>query len=897
MSASHNLTPALTAFVGREADLARLAERLGAGARAVTLTGGAGFGKSRLGRELGLRQAGDEGWSGGVWFVSLARQQAGPELCGAVAAALRSTGAGEAERESAAMGERLRTLGRTLLIVDELEPVLPAARQAFAQWLARAPELVVVALSREALSLEGEARHVLGPLPTAASGRDGEGEAERLFVLRAEAVDPGFAERVGASAAVTELVRRLDGNPLAIELAAARMAVLSPEALLARLDDRFRWLRAGASGRGLRESLDESWEALAPGEQRALMQLSLFRGSASLDALEHVLAPAPATELVDALLRKSLLTPTPQPGADGGRRFALYESVRAYARERLADDPALEQATRRQLAAWCEAFAARQAAALETDASARARLLLRDELGNLSEAIDALMSAPPTAAAAESVATLLLALEPVFRREGAAARGLEALTRLGPLMSLLPSARRAALLVARGGLLAARNDEDAATKAFEAALQVAREATDRRLEGFVLMRTSALLHFGGFDRLEGSLREAVAALTEAGDERELAEARAALAVLRVEQGDQAEAQRLFADAIPWMRKRRLVHLLGPALNNLAMSYGLEGRWAEAAGTFREALTAAREDGYRRLECVVLRNLGECALREEDPRGARAFFEAARAVARDVGDVRIQGVSTAFLAAIELLEGAADRAWALGVEARDRLAQAWSDPVAEGLLHAVLALAEAHRGDPTAEASLARARLLLAPSGDPMLRHTHALYAVHLSLLRGATTAAEARARADAISAAAAEPPAGPGPSRRHQVQFARTLLDATLSRGSRTDVDTSQPGLTISADGRHFVTAEGEHVSLARKASARRVLARLAAERLSGAGRALDVEALFEAGWPGDQTGEPHRSNRVYVLVTKLRAAGLRDALAHDGDGYLLDPNVPVTIA
>jgi predicted ATPase/DNA-binding SARP family transcriptional activator len=248
---------------------------------------------------------------------------------------------------------------RLLVVLDNCEHVIGAAA-ALAETLLRAcPGVTVLATSREPLGVPGELVRPVEPLPPST--------AFRLFAERAAAVRPGF-DPAGDAATVEEICRRLDGLPLAIELAAARLRVLTPRQIADRLDDRFRLLTAGSRTvlprqQTLRAVVDWSWELLSAAEQTALRRLAVFAGGCTLEAAEAVLAEPDSLELIGQLVDKSLLVvdrdPTPPSGTDvgGEPRYRLLETIHEYAAERAAEHPADRAATARRHTAYYRDFA------------------------------------------------------------------------------------------------------------------------------------------------------------------------------------------------------------------------------------------------------------------------------------------------------------------------------------------------------------------------------------------------------------------------------------------------------------------------------------------------------------------------------------------------------------
>ncbi|MBW3663126.1 MAG: winged helix-turn-helix domain-containing protein [Actinobacteria bacterium] len=352
-----NLPTALTPFVGRQLELVDLAERL-ASARLVTLTGPGGCGKTRLATEAAARMA--SAWREGVWFVDLAPVATGDRVVEAVARALGVRGeSGEPLTERLVSYLRMR---RVLLVVDNCEQVIEASAGLVTRLLQGCPDVTVLATSREALGVPGEVRWPVPPLgippedeeamrPIEALSHDG----VQLFVERATAAFPGFAPDREMLGAVSRICRRLDGLPLAIELAAARMTALSPHQLADRLDDLLGLLGqvrpADARHRTMRATLAWSWQLLDEGERTLLRRLAVFPGGCSLAAAEAMLADhdvertAPGALVLGRLVDKSLMMR--MAGVDGEPRYRMSEVVRQYALERLADAGEDELARRR----------------------------------------------------------------------------------------------------------------------------------------------------------------------------------------------------------------------------------------------------------------------------------------------------------------------------------------------------------------------------------------------------------------------------------------------------------------------------------------------------------------------------------------------------------------------
>ncbi|MFD6904695.1 BTAD domain-containing putative transcriptional regulator [Streptomyces sp. NPDC060077] len=355
-----NLRARLTSFVGRERDIETIRADLAA-ARLVTLLGAGGAGKTRLSQEAAetVRQTTPDG----VWLAELAPvddPDAVPEavltavgaretvLYGAGAESMRAV----TDRNTDPVARLAEHCGprRMLLILDNCEHVVEAAAHLVEALLERCPGLTVLATSREPLGVRGELLRPVEPLP--------EPVALRLLADRGVAARPGFRTDADddTAAACAEICRRLDGLPLAIELAAARLRMLTPRQIADRLDDRFRLLTSGSRTvlprqQTLRAVVDWSWDLLDEDERDVLCRLSVFAGGCDLAAAEAVCGPA-ALDALGSLVDKSLVVAAPSGG--DGMRYRLLETVAEYAGERLDESGRRPDAERAHLTYYRE---------------------------------------------------------------------------------------------------------------------------------------------------------------------------------------------------------------------------------------------------------------------------------------------------------------------------------------------------------------------------------------------------------------------------------------------------------------------------------------------------------------------------------------------------------------
>ncbi|MGV9776821.1 BTAD domain-containing putative transcriptional regulator [Streptosporangium sp. NPDC003464] len=319
--ASGTLPAQLTSFVGRAEDVARVTELLGT-ARLVTLLGPGGAGKTRLSIEVAARRP-------DVCLVELAPLRDGPDPAQAVLGALglRESGRLTGPAETAPVSRLIAALADRplLLVLDNCEHLVEAVAALAGRLLAGCPELRILATSREPLAITGEHLWPVRPLRPA--------PAARLFADRASAVRPGFVMDEAATGAVRRICQALDGLPLAIELAAARMRTHDLAELASRLDDRFRLLSRGsrtaeARHRTLRAVVAWSWDLLSEAEQTVARRLTVFSGGAAAEAVARVCGVPGAEDMLDSLADKSLLEVS-------GGRYRMLETVRAFCAERL----------------------------------------------------------------------------------------------------------------------------------------------------------------------------------------------------------------------------------------------------------------------------------------------------------------------------------------------------------------------------------------------------------------------------------------------------------------------------------------------------------------------------------------------------------------------------------
>ena len=632
-----------TSFIGREAELAAIRDLL-ATARLVTLAGPGGSGKSRLARRAGALAAADH--ADGICLVDLA-PIGGPELVApAVAAALRVRD--EPDRPLASSIAASLRDSDALLIVDNCEHVVGAAADLIAVLLAACPQLRILATSQIRLGVPGEASRPVPPLsvpPPAARTPAAVAEAEsvRLLCDRAAMALPGFSLTAANAGAIGEICRRLDGIPLAVELAAARLITLTPVQLVARLDDRFRMLTGGsrtdlARHRTLRAAISWSHELLGRPEQTCMRRMAVFAGGCTLDAAEAVCADvslpvAAVLETVTVLVDRSLLVTEERCGS---MRYGMLESVRQYAREQLIQAGEEDRLSQRHLA-WLLDVAGR--ADLDgADQGAWLDLLEADH-DNFRAGIEWALAAGQADSALEltgSLAAFWVARGHVGEGRRWVVAALGAATARGDLRS------RAIALDGAAQLAFAHADYPAEWDLLQESLGIWRGLGETANVAQCLSDLGVMAHIRGDLRAARSLLdEALESARLAADQRQIAMALNGLGRLASAQDDLSRAASYLEEGLARLRQigdlRRATVILG----NLAVVARNQGRLSVARARMEEQLASARELGDRKLTGWALTNLGMVAIEAGDLAAARPLQDEAMRLAEEIGDRRLK----------------------------------------------------------------------------------------------------------------------------------------------------------------------------------------------------------------------------------------------------------------
>jgi predicted ATPase/class 3 adenylate cyclase/DNA-binding CsgD family transcriptional regulator len=720
---ANNLPRQLTSFVGREHEIADVS-RLLATTRLLTLTGSGGVGKTRL--ALRVAEESIERFRDGVWLVELAALGDPALVPQAVATVL-----GIREQPGRALQDTLIDVLRprlSLIVIDNCEHLIAACASLAESLLRGCPGLTLLTTSREPLTVAGETVWRVPPLTLPMVEQDAvngggvltlvQSEAVRLFVERARAAFPSFALTERNAMAVAQICRRLDGIPLAVELAAARVRGIAPEQLAVRLDHHLRLLTGGSRTalprhQTARALVDWSHQLLTEPERVLFRRLSVFAGGWTLEAVEIVcsgtgIEPDDVLGLLLQLVDRSLVLAEEQPDSDGvavETRYRLLETLRQYAAEKLHDAEEAA-ATRERHIAWALNLVGGAGAVLLGSSDAALARRLEAEHDNLRAALrwSLLEDAPtPTRLSGQRLAGALwrfwwmrshltegshwletaLAIVETGDEAGRHARAtvvvgssMLALTlrdyertvaRSNEALTLLGSAGAPALRSLALGMLAigieARGDFDRAQELFEQSLAIAREAEIVWLVGWMLglLGRAAMLH-GESERATALLEESLEHLERCGDRQGASWSLQYLGTVAERHGEHERAIGLFEAGLAASRDAGDKQGVAWALGNLGRLLRTVGAYGRATAMLGESLFVCRAIGDQWGVAWALGNLGRVALAQHDYQRATALFEENLVLCRDLaGRERRVPYALHYLGVVALELGHTERA--------------------------------------------------------------------------------------------------------------------------------------------------------------------------------------------------------------------------------------------
>jgi predicted ATPase/DNA-binding NarL/FixJ family response regulator len=634
-------------------------------ARLINLIGPGGVGKTRLALAVVAEVAAD--FDGGVHLVSLAAIH-DPGLVVPVIA--RALGVYET-RDQPLVDQLVRALGSraALLVLDSVERVAEAA-PLLTDLLAACPNLKILVTSRRVLHLSAEHLSPVPPLAVPPPTADvtveqfSELDAVRLFALRARAASVGFMLTAENAPVVAEICRRLDGLPLAIELAAARVRFFPPAAILDRLERRLPLLTGGPSDaparhRTLTDTITWSYDLLGESERLLFRRLSVFVGGIPWDAAEQMAVDG--DDGFVALLDHSLVHPIASVGAES--RFAMLDVVREFAGDRLEESGEAEEIRRRH-AAWCEALVDSAQAALGSALQQRWLIQLDAEHDNLRAA----MRRAKRSGNAEALARLAGGLWRFWYGRGYLTEGRRWLLEALALANDVPARDRLQLLLGIAALAHAQGQGERAVAFLDEGLALAQREEDRHGLALALNLLGVVARDRGeYDRAVASLEESLAHFRALDDSWGIALTINSLAVLLQRRGQYDRTAEMLKESADLASARGDQWGTAQALSNMAHLAHRQGRFQHAADLYERSVDLYRVIGDRRGESDSLTNLGRIAERLGDPERAIALHQQSLVATRQLGDRRGTATTLSNLAVAYLRRGDPDEAERAGRE--------------------------------------------------------------------------------------------------------------------------------------------------------------------------------------------------------------------------------------
>ncbi len=807
-------------MIGRAAEIAKLGALLST-VRLVTLHGPAGIGKTVVARAIAASEP-------GAVFCDLTTATSYEDVCFVLAGALEVSLGGESDL-GVVLGSALASRADALVVLDGGE----GAADAVARLVSEIRGVRLLVASREILRVDGEAAVSIGPLDDA--------DAFALFVATAERARSGFDGDLHAET-IREIATTLSNVPLALVLAASRLAVMDAPTLLDRIRETLDWLSAKRRGTperhaSLRGAFESSVATLDDDDKRALLACTVFRGDFSLEAAAHVIggeAPRVADAL-QSLVEKSLLSSTEEEGS--GVRFSMLEIV-----ARLVSESELGGATPdvrdRHAAFYAHTGSTWDAVSWYGGVP---------DLPRLRAMQQNLLTAFAHAASRESPDTLraAIALYPIFAS-------------LGPYaayLALLDESRDDRIAAAADSALAAR---------------------------FYFVRARGLQLCGRRDEGATALEQSLQFARKSGEPALAARALAFLALSRRQQGALGEARERFEAAAALFRDGDDARSEAVVLSGLASLDLGEGDLDAAKRTLESAIDVLIKSGAPETAAMMRVDLGIVLQEMGDLDGARGVYEAALATHRTVGNKRHEGITLGYLGTLEDEQGHTDAAEVALAESLAAL-RPMGDPKFLAVFSGALAAVRAERGDALGARDALIEAERISKGGEPRIVGTVALH--RLRVEAGAGRAIRARERGAAMGLARES----------DDVRFAARMLNR---------VDVAPPAsashelaLSVAADTSWLELPGGKRVDLHRRAVHRRLVERLVRERVASPGACVAVAELVAAGWPAEKLTESSAQNRLHVALAALRADGLRDILKREPSGYMLDPVIDIRVA
>lgn len=885
-----NLPQPTASFVGRRNELKTLETRFAQGQRLITLLGPGGSGKTRLATEYGRLHR--EEYPGGVWFFELTPFRSGQE---AIEAARIQFKVNDLEGPALeAIATTIEEDGAALFIVDNLEHLAVDFAHAISAFMQLSPSTQVIVTSREPLHILGEFQMRLGGIqPT---------DAVELFALRAASHVPDFTLDDSSTEAVLELANRVDYLPLAIELAAARVSLLSPASLVERLTHRMTALKSKDRDRPERHqtiaaTIDWSWELLPEHQRDALLRLTPIRGAFSITDAE-VLAGNDVLDTLAELLDSSMIERV------GDNHFRILETVRGFARNKLLNS---------ELASAVFDAHATYFTGLVFQVPRQNAMTLRRLLPNLMD-----ISGNPQ-------------VSPFLRAKASVAAGrvVHDSGNLGEILNLLQAVEQQVdqtpeqqAILAEALLLCSNFHYENRTLKLaqdfaQRATEVATASGNKVVE--VLARSVLALCVASTGDLKTALRdmEAVFALAQQTNDPQLPlSMRGNLAMIAFAAGEMTHGTALLAENLAEAEILKATRLRARTLTNLGVAAVAQGHASEARRYFMDAAGLLEELGDLKFQAVALASLADLERHDENPAAAIPLYERAIEVCRACGLSHIEARALAgrgslyqdaadrgyLVKAMEIVEDESDSRDSQFVRSLLLCFDLWfeNDPLArhqarqildiesvpsswKAVVAALLGLSYAIRHDfDAARTMLDKADNYseLGFSNVFVAACTALMASIQSPSLGAPTSALELLSRTDAGQL---------GTWPHHE---ARRVLKDLARRYAPQSV---RPMLRITEDGRKFIPpGQEEAVDFTRRGALRMILLGLARVRQENPGEGVSLDDVLELGWPGERVTPEAAASRVYTAIRTLRGFGLDEYLLTTHQGYLLSADLDI---
>jgi predicted ATPase/nucleoside phosphorylase/Flp pilus assembly protein TadD len=654
-----------TNFIGREGEIQDVSKLLQRREGVVTLTGTGGTGKTRLALQVASRL--QAYYEGGIFYCRIEDSRGSDSALTAIAAALGAIGTDELRTRL----QQLCANGRVLLLLDDFDPVVSAASD-IAKLQRETESLSILVTSREKLRISNEVLFPVAPMaipldPAKASfGEIASHDSVMLFDARARRASPGWQLVVENAADVGQICKRLDGLPLAIELAAARINIFKPGQILERLDHRLALLSRGdrdsvVRHQGLRAAFDWSYELLEPSEQSLLAALSVFDGGFSIDTVEAVCAPAIAgvegmPDLLASLMDKSWLLPVVGTGVS--MRLRMLDTIREYGSEKIEGSRLSTAIKQRHCAYFLELASSTQLKALEVHRGSWLRRL-EDDYENIRSALLRSRDNDENLVAGVRAAS---ALSGFWTSTGRAGEG-HSLLRQVSFGGPLPVQETIDALHAGARLSMAQGQAGRAVQYLTRALKLAQE-TDKPRDVALCLSDLGLAHLesSNFDEARSLLRRALKMWTTLSDGHSAQSVIANLEQLELRTGDVSHAEQRFRELIAYFREVGAWAQVAVLLNNLAGVAFRKGDIDEASAMLQEALSISQGRGDVEGAATAKHNMGTFFLERKEYDLGKTLLLEVYALRSETGNYQGLELTCKNLAAVYYELGDRNAAW-------------------------------------------------------------------------------------------------------------------------------------------------------------------------------------------------------------------------------------------